>query len=100
RWNELFAVYDDAIARAPNDASRADLLAEAAQAAKDFAADPERAIGYFEKLFTLRPNDARVRTLLERLYEKQGKVEPLIALLSSGLPSLAGEKAQLMRLRI
>jgi len=100
RWDDLFAVYDDAIGRAADDASRADLLAEAAQAAKDFASDAERAIGYFERLFTLRPNDARVRTLLERLYEKRGKIEPLIDLLYAGLPSLAGEKAQLMRLRI
>src|SRR5215510_5147530 len=100
RWDELFALYDDAIDRAADETERADLLAEAAQAAKDFAADADRAIGYFERLLTLRPNDNRVRSLLERLYEKQGRIQPLIDLLSQTLPSVSGDKAQRLRLRI
>ncbi|HEX9295408.1 MAG TPA: tetratricopeptide repeat protein, partial [Polyangiaceae bacterium] len=100
RWDELFSLYDDAIDHASADADRADLLAEAAQAAKDFAADAERAIGYFERLLELRPTDLRVRSLLERLYEKQGKIQPLIDLLSTELASLSGEKAQRLRLRL
>src|SRR5258706_591099 len=68
RWDELFALYDDEISRATDERARADLLGEAAQAAKDFAGDSDRAIGYFERLATLRPNESRVRSLLERLY--------------------------------
>ena len=100
RWEELFALYDDAIDRATSDNERADLLGEAAQAAKDFAADADRAIGYFERLLVLRPTDRRVGSLLERLYEKQGKIQPLIDLLSQDLAKLTGEKAQKLRLRI
>ncbi len=100
RWDELFALYDDAISRAVEESERAELLAEAAQAAKDFAADADRAIGYFERLLTLRPNDARVRAQLERLYEKQGRIQPLIDLLSTSLASLRSEPAQKLRLRI
>jgi tetratricopeptide (TPR) repeat protein len=100
RWDELFALYDDAIERARTDEERAELLAEAAQAAKDFATDADRAIGYFERLLVLRPGDRRVTSLLERLYEKQGKIQPLIDLLSVELAKLSGEMAQQLRLRI
>ena len=100
RWEELFALYDDAILRAKSDQERAELLGEAAQAAKDFATDADRAIGYFERLLVLRPGDRRVTSLLERLYERQGKIQPLIDLLSLELVALTGEKAQQMRLRI
>ena len=100
RWEELFALYDDAIDRATQDNERVELLAEAAQAAKDFAADADRAIGYFERLLVLRPDDRRVSSQLERLYERQGKIQPLIDLLSRDLAKLTGEKAQQMRLRI
>src|SRR5262249_54373602 len=43
RWQELFALYDRALERSEREA-RIELLREAAMAAKDFAADPERAI--------------------------------------------------------
>jgi tetratricopeptide (TPR) repeat protein len=100
RWDELFALYDDAVDRAIDEGTRAELLAEAAQAAKDFAGDADRAIAYFERFLGLRPNDHRVRSLLERLYEKQGRIQPLIDLLSGTLASLTGEQAQKLRVRI
>ncbi|HKQ71046.1 MAG TPA: hypothetical protein VJT73_16985, partial [Polyangiaceae bacterium] len=100
RWDDLFALYDEAVLRAETDEQRADLLAEAAEAAKDFAADADRAIGYFERLLALRPRDPRVPVVLERLYEKQGRILPLIDLLTSELAALSGEKAQQLRVRI
>jgi golgin subfamily B member 1 len=100
RWADLFALYDEAIARANDDESRAELLREAGQAAKDFAVDPDRATGYFERLLACRPGDKGVSALLERLYERQKKIEPLIGLLRAELEGLAGEAAQKLRARL
>ncbi|MBC7172034.1 MAG: hypothetical protein H5U40_06405, partial [Polyangiaceae bacterium] len=58
RWDDLLGLYDAEIARARDDARRVSLLDEAAQAAKDFAAAPDRAISYLKELVRLRPDDA------------------------------------------
>jgi tetratricopeptide (TPR) repeat protein len=86
RWSELFVLYDRRLS-APIAASEAiDILREAAMAAKDFAGDAERAIGYLERLNKLSPGDARVDAALERLYERHAHKRPLIELLSARLP--------------
>ncbi|MEZ4226180.1 MAG: tetratricopeptide repeat protein [Polyangiaceae bacterium] len=85
RWNDLFTLYDGALAREAEPAARIELLREASMAAKDFAADAERAIGYLEALFALTPEDERIGAALERLYERQGRLEPLIQLLKGRL---------------
>ena len=99
RWNELFSLYDDVIARTEDHATRRELLEDAALAAKDLAADTSRAMGYFEALLALR-DDARIRTALERLYERHGRHRPLIALLARQIGALSGEAAQKLRARI
>jgi tetratricopeptide (TPR) repeat protein len=99
RWNELFSLYDDVIARTEDHATRRELLEDAALAAKDLAADTGRAMGYFEALLALR-DDARIRTALERLYERHGRHRPLIALLARQIGGLSGEAAQKLRARI
>jgi golgin subfamily B member 1 len=99
RWQDLFSLYDEAIARAEDPAVRRDLLEDAALAAKDLAADPGRATRYFEELLALR-DDPRIRAALERLYERHGNHRPLIALLSRQLPGLDGDAAQAQRIRI
>ncbi|MEP7123997.1 MAG: tetratricopeptide repeat protein, partial [Byssovorax sp.] len=99
RWNELFSLYDDVIARTEDHATRRELLEDAALAAKDLAADTSRAMGYFEALLALR-DDPRIRTALERLYERHGRHRPLIALLARQIGGLAGEAAQKLRARI
>jgi tetratricopeptide (TPR) repeat protein len=99
RWDELFQLYDGAIARANGDRRRL-LLEDAAQAAKDFADRPERAIQYLEALRALRPADAKIAAALERLYERQGRHRDLIALLSERLPALRADEAQRTRTRI
>ena len=99
RWDELFSLYDDVIARTEDQATRRELLEDAALAAKDLAADTSRAMGYFEALLALR-DDVRIRTALERLYERHGRHRPLITLLARQIGGLAGEAAQKLRARI
>ncbi len=90
RWDELFRIYDRAIAATADERSRADLLDEAAFAAKDLAARPERAIVYLESIHGLRPEDSAVESALERLYEKQGQTSALLELLGGRLSRSTG----------
>jgi DNA-binding SARP family transcriptional activator len=90
RWDELFRVYDRAIAASGDDGERSALLGEAAFAAKDLAAQPERAIVYLESIHALRPDDVTVDAALERLYEKQGQTSALIELLDERLARRTG----------
>ena len=92
RWDELFRLYDRGIEATTDPKERADLLDEAARAAKDVAGQPERAIPYLEAIHVLRPGDAAVSGALERAYERQGRSRPLIALLSEGLEGATGFK--------
>jgi predicted Zn-dependent protease len=92
RWDELFRLYDRAIEVAPDDRQRADLLDEAAFAAKDLAGQPDRAIVYLESIHHLRPDDPVVDAALERLYERQGRRAALIELLDARLPHSLGFK--------
>ena len=100
RWPALFAVYDDAIAAAEDDATVERLVDEAAQVAKDFADDPDRAIQYLERLAQLRGDDTRTDAARERLYERTGKRHELIELLSGRLAGLPADDAQPLRARI
>src|SRR5262249_12970284 len=79
RWDELFGLYDEALKRAPDERSRAFILEEAAEAAKDLASDADRAIGYLEQLLAIR-RDVRAVATLERLYERHGKHRALVDL--------------------
>jgi tetratricopeptide (TPR) repeat protein len=100
RWDELFALYDKAILAAARDDERADLLHEAASAAKDLAGEPRRATSYFEFLRALRPDDTAVDAALERLYEKQGQRAELIGLLERRSEVTTGFKLRELRRRI
>ncbi|HEX3770104.1 MAG TPA: tetratricopeptide repeat protein [Polyangiaceae bacterium] len=98
RWDELFRLYDRAIAAASDEKDRAGLLGEAAFAAKDLASLPERAIVYLESIHTIRPDDATVDAALERLYEKQGHTSALIELLDERLARATGfQRGELLR---
>jgi golgin subfamily B member 1 len=100
RWDELFRLYDRAIEAISDPGERADLLDEAARAAKDVAGQPERAIPYLEAIHGLRPADTVVSAALERAYERQGRSQPLIALLSEGLEGASGFKRRETHQRI
>ncbi|HEX4354055.1 MAG TPA: hypothetical protein VHZ95_14100, partial [Polyangiales bacterium] len=80
RWNDLLIAYDAAIANADQTARRMKLLDEAAQLAKDFAAQPDRAIGYMNQLYALDPDNLGLASSLERLLERQGRWVDLISL--------------------
>ncbi len=98
RWDELFRIYDRAIDVAADQKARTDLLGEAAFAAKDLAARPERAIVYFEEIHAIRPEDPAVDAALERLYEKQGQTSALIKLLNARLDRCTGfQRRELLR---
>ncbi|RYG86531.1 hypothetical protein EON77_03640, partial [bacterium] len=89
RWDDLFGLYDRAIARAEK-AEREQLLEEIAHVAKDFAKNEAKAAVYFEALLDLRPKSASTEAALERLYERLGENEKLVVLLSSRKGTLAG----------
>jgi tetratricopeptide (TPR) repeat protein len=99
RWDDLFALYDEVLAVTFDRDTRRELLEDAALAAKDLAGDASRAMGYFEALLALR-DEARIRTALERLYERHGRHRPLITLLEGQLAALSGDAAQKLRARI
>jgi tetratricopeptide (TPR) repeat protein len=99
RWDDLFALYDRALDSAP-EAKRATLLEDAAQTAKDFADRPDRAIGYLEQLRELSPDDPKLASSLERLYERQGRHRELVALLEARLPGVKREEARRTRVRV
>ncbi|MCL2448297.1 MAG: tetratricopeptide repeat protein, partial [Polyangiaceae bacterium] len=100
RWDELFALYDKALAVTGRDEERADLLHEAASVAKDLAGEPRRATSYFELLRALRPGDVAVDAALERLYEKQGQRSELIGLLQHRAEVTTGFKLRELRRQI
>jgi golgin subfamily B member 1 len=103
RWNDLLELYDGAMeeARANNDgAAEMHLLTEASVTAKDLASDPERAIRYFERILELDPRDARTDAALERLYERYGHTERLVAHLAKRSDGLTGAELRALDERI
>jgi tetratricopeptide (TPR) repeat protein len=100
RFQELLALYDRAIATETDATRVAQLLDDAAHAAKDFAGDADRAIGYLAKLLALKPSDARLAMALERLYEKQSRFRELIELWTSRVPLLPRGGALALRAKI
>ncbi len=99
RWEDLFALFDRRLASARGDA-RAALLKEAAQTAKDFADQPDRAIRYFEQLREMKPLDAGLSSALERLYERRGRHRELVALWAERLRDRPFAEVRRLRLRM
>lgn len=100
RWAELFELYDRVIDAASDDEERAMLLEDAAEVARELAADADRAIGFLERLRAIRPRDARLEATLERLYEKQERHERLATLLEARIERVDDEEARGLRLRV
>ncbi|MEY4581893.1 MAG: hypothetical protein RL701_6596, partial [Pseudomonadota bacterium] len=80
RWTDLLAAYDVQIGRETSTIRRIKLLDDAAQLAKDFAGQPDRAIGYMTQLFVLEPDNSALASALERLLERQSRWADLIEL--------------------
>ena len=100
RWDALLALYDRALSVTADPVRRALLLSEAANAAKDFAGQTDRAIGYLDELVRLAPADAQRAAGLERLLEQRGRHADLVALWRARLPVLPPAQAQAVRARI
>ena len=100
RWTDVLDAYDARLAAARGDERRAELLAEAARIAKDFTREGARAIGYFDRLFRMRPMDAQVASSLERLLERDRRFGELCAVWRVRLEGLTGPEAREQRLRL
>lgn len=103
RWVDLLELYDSAMeeARANGDTtSEIHLLTEASVTAKDLAGDVERAIRYFERLFELNAKDTRTDSALERLYERHGLTERLVAHLERRATVIKGIELRHLQERI
>jgi tetratricopeptide (TPR) repeat protein len=100
RWDQMLALYDRALESTGDKSRRIQLLQEAAQVAKDVANQPDKAIGYLQKLVPLKPGDAQLESSLERLLERHERWSDLIALWESQLEGLGAEEREQSRLRI
>lgn len=101
RWSELLELYDAAIEAESDDRERRKfLLDEAANAAKNFTDQPERAIRYLELQFALDHGDSQVARALERLYERHGRARDLVTLWTQRLPFLSQDAGHATRARI
>lgn len=100
RWEDLFCLYDQAIDATNDDNERAELLGEAAFVARDLASDAELAIGYFESMLALRPDDVALSTALERLYERAGRRRDLVELLDKEACRSAGASRRQFQHRV
>lgn len=101
KWNELLSLYDRALEAATDAYRRSALLEEAAQLAKDFAGQPDRAVRYLRQLLELRPDDAQLEQSIERLLERLESWTDLVALWRRRLElHSGGEAPEDIRLRI
>ncbi|HEU4727785.1 MAG TPA: hypothetical protein VFT22_07855, partial [Kofleriaceae bacterium] len=100
RWTDALGLYDRAVDATKDKARRVRLLREAAQLAKDVANQPDKAIGYYQRLLPLTPDDAQVSQSLERLLERHERWAELIQLWESRLDSLGKRDRERSRSRI
>ncbi|HEU0033274.1 MAG TPA: tetratricopeptide repeat protein [Kofleriaceae bacterium] len=100
RWTDALGLYDRAVDATKDKARRIRLLREAAQLAKDVANQPEKAIGYYQALLPLTPEDGQISQSLERLLERHERWADLIALWENRLDSQGKREREKTRARI
>jgi tetratricopeptide (TPR) repeat protein len=100
RWADALDLYDRAVDATRDKQRRVRLLREAAQLAKDVANQPDKAIGYYQRLLPLTPEDGQVSQSLERLLERHERWPDLIALWESRLDGLSKRDRERSRARI
>ncbi|HET9621609.1 MAG TPA: hypothetical protein VFP84_09600, partial [Kofleriaceae bacterium] len=100
RWSDALGLYDRAVEATKDKSRRIRLLREAAQLAKDVANQPDKAIGYYQQLLPLTPDDAQISQSLERLLERHERWAELIQLWESRLDGQSKADRQRTRQRI
>lgn len=100
RWKSLLDAYDSAIERTDQTGRRMQLLEEVAQVAKDFAGEPDRAVDYMTRLFSLDPSNASLSASLERLLERQERWRDLVALHEARIGTQTKARARDTRLKM
>src|SRR5882757_9357292 len=100
RWSDALGLYDRAVDVTKDKTRRIRLLREAAQLAKDVANHPDKAIGYYQQLLPLTPDDAQISQSLERLLERHERWAELIQLWEGRLDGQAKADRQRTRQRI
>lgn len=100
RWADALGLYDRAVASTKDKARRVRLLREAAQLAKDVANQPDKAIGYYQLLLPLTPDDVQISQSLERLLERHERWADLIELWESRLDGQGKKERERSRARI
>lgn len=100
RWSDALALYDRAVSSTKDKQRQIRLLREAAQLAKDVANQPDKAIGYYQTLLPLTPDDVQIGQSLERLLERHERWADLIALWESRLESQSRKEREKTRGRI
>jgi len=100
RWTDALGLYDRAVEATRDKARRVRLLREAAQLAKDVANQPDKAIGYYQRLLPLTPEDGQISQSLERLLERHERWAELIQLWESRLETQSKKERERSRLRI
>ncbi|MEO8705178.1 MAG: hypothetical protein ABI867_34350, partial [Kofleriaceae bacterium] len=100
RWNDALGLYDRAVDATKDKQRRVRLLREAAQLAKDVANQPDKAIGYYQVLLPLTPDDGAISQSLERLLERHERWADLITLWESRLETQSKKDREKSRARI
>jgi len=100
RWADALGLYDRAVGATKDKLRRVRLLREAAQLAKDVANQPDKAIGYYQTLLPLTPDDAQISQSLERLLERHERWPDLISLWESRLEGQSKKDREKSRARI
>jgi tetratricopeptide (TPR) repeat protein len=100
RWTDALKLYDAAVDATKDKSRRVRLLREAAQLAKDVANQPDKAIGYYQALLPLVPDDGQISQSLERLLERHERWSDLITLWEGRLDTQTKKERERSRARI
>ncbi len=99
-WDELLAMYDRTLASTEDKARLKQLLDDAANVAKDFANDLNRAVGYMQRLLSMNPGNSRLASSTERLLERLENWEALVAVWRGRLDAVSNDEARAIRLQV
>jgi tetratricopeptide (TPR) repeat protein len=100
RWADLHALYGTWVERLTDDGARVALFIEEGRLLEDVLDQPEDAVRALERAAALEPTNAEVTNSLDRLYERLGRWESLVALLTRSLEQgRDSDAAQELRLR-